>query len=112
MNCVGGHFSSQLMDLGRGGPCSLWKLLQMSGLLKVKYSKTSWQYLVLGTGVGNSFSALMVLWFQIVHWMQFGWFSRSWLRTLLRYIVFVPVLAFWHLAVVSVFYPVKDSRKL
>jgi len=41
---------------------------QMSGLLEVKYSKTSWQYLVLGTDVEYSFSELMVLWFQIVHW--------------------------------------------
>lgn len=40
----------------------------MSGLLKVKYSRTSWQSLVLGTDVEYSFSELMVLRFQIVHW--------------------------------------------
>lgn len=39
---------------------------QVFGLLQVKYSKTSWQYLVLGTDVENTFSELTVLWFQIV----------------------------------------------
>lgn len=43
------------------------KASQVFGLLKVKYGKTSWQYLVLGTDVENTFSELMVLWFQIVH---------------------------------------------
>lgn len=33
---------------------------QMSGLLQVKYSKASWQSLVLGTDVEYSFSELMV----------------------------------------------------
>lgn len=41
---------------------------QMTGLLKVKYSKASWQYLMLGTDAEYSFSELMGLWFQIVHW--------------------------------------------
>lgn len=44
--------------------------------------------------------------------MQFGWSSRSWLRTSLCYVLFVPVLTPWHSAVVCALYPVKDSRRL
>lgn len=53
---------------GQRGPMLSGEASQVSGLLTVKYSKTSWQYLVLGTDVEYIFSELIVLWFQIVHW--------------------------------------------